>query len=55
MTKEETQILNLLGEVWNKFNALPVEHICDREEFVTQLHILQRQVMSRPVRRSFID
>ncbi len=51
MTEQENRIVDLLGEVWNQFLNLPVEHESDVREFQYGIHILQRQVMCRPARR----
>lgn len=52
MTKEEIQIIELLGKVWNLFLELPSEHDSDNREFEYGIHILQRQIMARPTRRN---
>jgi len=52
LTEEEKEVIKLLGEVWNKFLALPDPHPSDDEEFCHYIHILQRHVMVRPTRRN---
>jgi len=52
MTEAEKQLVQALGEAWNAFLALPVEHQNDQVEFMWHLHALQNQVMARPARRA---
>jgi len=49
---EEEQLLNLLGEAWNQFCALPREHPADAQEFAETIHRLQDMVAARPVWRA---
>lgn len=51
MTSDEKKVLDALVSAWNLFMGLPVEHADDNNDFRHHLHILQRQVMSRPARR----
>ena len=53
LTKEEYEILTLIGESVDKFMALPVEHPSEQQEFVHHIHIIQRMIMCRPTRRDF--
>lgn len=55
MTDREKQILEKLADAWNLFLGLPNEHNDDLIEFRHHIHILQRQVMSRPTRRTMKD
>ena len=52
MTDEERAIVEKLGEVWELFLALPIEHPMARTEFCSGIHVLQRQVASRPAFRN---
>lgn len=52
LTEKEYEVLEYLGHAWNSFYSLPIEHGDDTDEFRHHLHILQRQIMCRPVRRS---
>lgn len=52
VTPQEAAIADALGEVWNRFLDLPVEHPGDNEEFCRGVHILQRQITSRAGRRA---
>lgn len=51
MTKGELEILEKLGEIWNLFLALPIEHPMARSEFCTGVHTLQNHVAARPAIR----
>lgn len=55
MTDQEKQILEKLADAWNLFLELPNEHGDDLNEFRHHIHILQRQIMSRPTRRTMKD
>lgn len=52
MTEEEMKVFVKLISVWNSYISLPVEHESDQREFQHHFHILQRMIMSRPVRRN---
>ncbi len=47
LTESEIALLNLLGDCWNKFSALPDHHPADAGEFVAGIHALQNMVMGR--------
>lgn len=51
LTEKEADLMNQTVKIWNGFLELPVEHSCDRVEFMASLHDLQRHILSRPVRR----
>lgn len=51
LTNEEEEIVNLIGEVWNKFLKLPKEHPSEQFEFRHDIHHLQHRIMARPIRR----
>jgi len=51
ITEQERAVHKALGEVWNQFSALPVEHQQDAAEFCHHVHILQRMVSARAGRR----
>ncbi|MET3715389.1 hypothetical protein ABMD26_001637 [Pseudomonas sp. PvP001] len=51
-TKQEAAIARLLGEVWNAYLALPVEHPMERTEFCTAIHRCQDIVLARSGRRA---
>ena len=52
VTPQEAALADALGEIWNKYLELPVEHYGDQDEFCRYIHILQRQVTSRAGRRA---
>jgi hypothetical protein len=51
LTNEEQEVLELLGDCFNKFIELEVLHPHHVDEFVLAIHSAQRIVMCRPVRR----
>ena len=51
VTAEEAAIVEGLGEVWNAYLALPIEHPNDRLEFLSVVHDAQRHVLARAGRR----
>ena len=51
MNDQERKVLDALVVAWNEFCGLTVEHPDDSADFRHHIHILQRQIMSRPVRR----
>lgn len=52
MTDEEREIVEKLGEVWNLFLKLPVEHPTAKLEFSAGIHVLQNHVAARPALRN---
>ena len=55
LTDNEQNVLNSLGDVWNSFLELPIEHPDDLNDFKYGIHLLQRQIMCRPIRREIND
>ncbi|ARA83755.1 hypothetical protein PLA107_005695 [Pseudomonas amygdali pv. lachrymans str. M301315] len=51
-TEQEAAIARLLGEAWNAYLTLPVEHPMDQQEFCTAIHRCQDMVLARSGRRS---
>lgn len=51
MTPDEIRIVDMLAAAWNAYLALPVEHPCDRTEFMRAIHDAQARVLMRPARR----
>lgn len=47
----EIDVAEKLGDVWNHFLNLPVQHNSDREEFMRAIHAAQNIVLSRAARR----
>jgi hypothetical protein len=55
LTIEEIEIISLLANVYNKFNALQNKHPSDSDEFAHHIHILQRHIMARLAKRCHPD
>ncbi len=55
MTEQERRALDAISAAWNEFLLLPEEGPHDTDEFRHYIHILQRQIMSRPTRRQLRD
>lgn len=51
MTEQEREIVEKLGDIWNLFLKLPVEHPMARSEFANHVHALQSHVAARCVFR----
>lgn len=47
MTPEELEVIDLLGQAFNKFVELPILHFMDQREFCTAIHAAQNIVLSR--------
>ncbi|WP_054892291.1 MULTISPECIES: hypothetical protein [unclassified Pseudomonas] len=52
LTDAEARIARMLGDAWNAYLELPVEHPMDRGEFCTSIHRCQDQVLARAGRRA---
>lgn len=52
ITVDEETVLQLLGEAWNKFIKLPVEHHADKAEMTLAIHAAQNIILSRVGLRS---
>ena len=53
-TPTEQQILRALGDMWNLYLTLPVEHPDDRGDFRRIIHNAQARILMRPTRRMWI-
>lgn len=53
ITAKESQIVDDLADIWNKFLELPKEHPSEHQDFADGVHVLQRLVFARAGRRSF--
>lgn len=51
LSQAEKDIVLKLGECWNLFVKLPVEHPDDNDEFRRAIHDAQKTILSRPGRR----
>jgi hypothetical protein len=47
MSNEEIELMNLTGELANKFFSLEQEHSHDVKEFVFHIHAIQNIILSR--------
>jgi hypothetical protein len=47
VTAAEKAIADSLGDVWNAYCALPVEHPMEADEFCRGIHALQNMVLAR--------
>lgn len=47
LTKEEEEILMLTKEIWNRFLALPINHLMEANEIAMKIHDIQRMIISR--------
>ena len=52
LTEQEAKIARMLGEVWNEYLRLPVEHPMDQQEFCKAIHTCQDMVLARSGRRA---
>ncbi len=52
LTSEEQKIAHLLGDAWNLYLTLPVEHPMGRDEFCRAIHHCQNMVLARPAIRT---
>lgn len=52
LTEQEAKIARMLGEVWNEYLSLPVEHPMDQQEFCKAIHSCQDTVLARSGRRA---
>lgn len=51
MTDQEERVAVLLGEAWNEYLKLPVEHPNEQAEFCGAIHACQDKVLARSGRR----
>lgn len=47
LTIQELRVVGLLGEAWNAFLAMPIEHPDERTEFRHAIHQAQHLVLAR--------
>ncbi len=52
LTSEEQKIAQLLGDAWDLYFTLPVEHPMGRDEFCRAIHHCQNMVLARPAIRA---
>jgi hypothetical protein len=47
MTEEEKLLMDLTGDIWDRFLALPELHPSDGPEFAVHIHALQNMILAR--------
>lgn len=52
LTAAERDVAQMLGDAWNVYLSLPVEHQNERTKFCQAIHACQSIVMSRPAVRA---
>ncbi|UNA05728.1 hypothetical protein PQA65_gp14 [Yersinia phage vB_YenM_42.18] len=45
----------MLGDAWNQYLQLPIEHPCERDEFCRAIHACQGIVLARPAIRGLAE
>lgn len=55
LTAEEQKVAQLLGDAWNLYLTLPVEHPMGRDEFCRAIHHCQNMVLARPAIRALAE
>ncbi len=54
LTRHEQILVEKLGEIWNEYCELPEEHINEKEEFFSAIHVCQRTILARSGRRDML-
>lgn len=52
VSDKEEQIALQLGDIWNRYLELPIEHPMEQDEFCRGIHVLQHLVLCRAGRRA---
>ena len=52
LTDQEAKVAQLLGDAWNEFLKLPIEHPLEQQEFCVAIHQAQDKVLARCGRRA---
>ncbi|WP_278939769.1 hypothetical protein [Pseudomonas helleri] len=47
LTDQEARIAQMLGEAWNEYLKLPIEHPMEQKEFCSAIHACQNMVLAR--------
>lgn len=53
LTDQEAKVAQMLGEVWNEYLKLPIEHPMEQKEFCSAIHACQNMVLTRCGVRAF--
>ncbi|WP_145538273.1 hypothetical protein [Yersinia kristensenii] len=52
---DEQRVAQMLGDAWNQYLQLPVEHPSERDEFCRAIHDCQRIILARPAIRGLAE
>lgn len=52
LTGQEAKVAQMLGDAWNEYLKLPIEHPMEQQEFCTAIHACQDMVLARCGRRA---
>lgn len=55
ITEGELRIVQMLGDVWNEYLKLPLEHPNEQSEFCTAIHACQDKILARTGRREYFE
>ncbi len=47
LTDQEARVAQMLGEAWNEYLKLPIEHPMEQKEFCSAIHACQNMVLAR--------
>ena len=47
LTDQEAKVAQMLGEVWNEYLKVPIEHPMGQKEFCSAIHACQNIVLAR--------
>ena len=47
LTNQEARVAQMLGEAWNEYLKLPIEHPMEQKEFCSAIHACQNMVLAR--------
>lgn len=52
LTEQENRVVTMLGDAWNEYLKLPIEHPMEKTEFCTAIHACQDKILGRCGRRA---
>ncbi|CNE47899.1 phage-like protein [Yersinia bercovieri] len=55
LSADEQRVAQMLGDAWNQYLQLPIEHPCERDEFYRAIHGCQRIILARPAIRGLAE
>ena len=53
LTDQEAKVAQMLGDAWNEYLKLPIEHPMEQKEFCSAIHACQNIVLARCGVRAF--